>query len=419
MEGTRSSPRSRADVVEMQNCDGVRLLGNKNPNGPDDDVESEGGAEFVSVSERTNAQGHTKSFLVMIVLVGAYFFVELGAGIVLGSLALESDALHMAGDLIALCIGLYAERVRTRTAPNATYGFVRADVVGSLVNSTFLISTCFFIGTEALSRLRELDVIAAKLEGEGLRVVAVAVVGLVVNIAGLFLFGGHHHGHDHSHGHTHNHGSDGGDVEHQHHHPSAGSDNIKAVFLHVLGDALGSVAVVISGVVIHFGTSKYRYLVDPLTSLIFVIFIAYHTFPLLLKTTKMLMQFAPGDVDVHGLTQQLFDVKGVIGVHDLHVWQLDTDRKIGTVHILCVKGSDIRDICNEAKSLFHKNGIHSSAVQTEIDPLLTDEQSTCRVEECTDRTCGTEACIMSQCCNSQEKKALEATTKSLRQRIQR
>jgi cation diffusion facilitator family transporter len=129
-----------------------------------------------------------------IFLTSLYFVVELVAGVWLDSLSLQADAFHMASDIMGLFIALYAENAKGANRTTlATYGFVRADAVGSLINTTFLLSTCFTIAIDALSRFREVDELERRMANTGIPLLIVASVGLGINVIGLLFFGDQMH----------------------------------------------------------------------------------------------------------------------------------------------------------------------------------------------------------------------------------
>ncbi len=120
--------------------------------------------------------------------------VELVAGVWLDSLSLQADAFHMASDIMGLLIALYAENAKvSKKTKLATYGFVRADAVGSLINTTFLLSTCFTISIDALARFREVEELGKRMEDSGIPLLIVACIGLGINIIGLLCFGDQMH----------------------------------------------------------------------------------------------------------------------------------------------------------------------------------------------------------------------------------
>lgn len=205
----------------------------------------------------------------MLSMVISYFFVEFFVGFYYNSLALVADACHMLSDGLCLVVAWLAIKLSNRTGKKAyrgqtnTYGWVRAEVLGALVNAVFLLALCVIIILEAIQKLIQPEMVQ-----EPKIVAIVGGIGLVMNLLGLFIFGRDSevmHGHSHggggggeassSHGHSHGDkegGNDGQGKDGHGHSHSAGQLNMKGVFLHVLGDAVGSVVVVISAMVMFF-----------------------------------------------------------------------------------------------------------------------------------------------------------------------
>jgi solute carrier family 30 (zinc transporter), member 1 len=314
-------------------------------------------------------------FLSMLVLTGGFFIVELVGGIVIGSLALMADAFHMLSDMLALIVGFYALRLsRRHSSSNASFGWARAEVIGALVNGAFLLAMCLSIFIEAVHRLIEWwpkpnspDGNAHNLEtlsNNSNILIIIASVGLGINLVGLFIFG-------HSHG-SHSHGSHGNHSPESHARGRAEAQtrknmNIEGVFLHVLGDALGSIGVLSAGIIIEFsGKSPYRFLADPAASLLIVVIIICSAIPLLKRCISILMEKVPNSVDIGALRTDLLAVHGVVGLHDLHVWALTDEKVIGTCHVTVIKGVDYADTCDRLKTVSHRHGVHKSAIQIEF-----------------------------------------------------
>lgn len=192
----------------------------------------------------------------------------------------------------------------------------------------------------------------------------------------------HDHEHDHDHDHSHGHG-DGGcsghghsavhephDAEGCHGHSHGGrlriNENMRAAFLHVLGDALGSIGVIISGLVIRYGSSPNRFLVDPLCSLLIVIIISYSAIPQLIRVTKVVMQFVPDDIDADALLKEVKQIDGILDIHDFHVWQLDSMKVVATCHVTCKGINEFNHIIPLIKKTLHSFGVHSSSIQPEL-----------------------------------------------------
>lgn len=360
-------------------------------------------------------------FMLMISLTGSFMLVELIVGVIIQSLSLQADAFHMFGDVLSLGIGYYSMRLarlprnhnhpvggdgggnnRTTTNKNSTtvpnhfsFGYVRMEVIGSLVNGVFLLAICLQIGIEGIQRIVDTATSSGtssdhddfSLTNPGQSMMIVGGIGLGINLIGLVLFGGHGGGHGHSHhdhggGHGHSHGHSHGPPPssstlentgtHGHSHQSTtakreGNMNMHGVFLHVLGDALGSVGVVISGALMYYTTWPNREYADPLCSLIIIGIIMFGTFPLVRHAIRMLLQRTPDSINVDLLRKDILSLDGVLSVHDLHVWQLSEKSTIASMHVLLDRRIfSWRLTVDEIKLVLHRYGVHASTVQPEF-----------------------------------------------------
>lgn len=383
----------------------------------------------------------------MLVLTFGFFLVEIIFGYVTNSLALVSDSYHMLSDVLALCIGIASVRISKLNSRKNTYGWARAEVLGALVNAVFLIALCFTIFVEAIQRLTTDD----KIEHvEWLLYVGIA--GLVINLIGLVLFqgthghthGGHGHGHGHQ-GHSHaevaesdvnvveidvngtslddvrvedqpqqldsiessesdvnnsgemstNNAADGNLHKGKKKKiKSAAQLNMRGVFLHVLGDALGSVVVIVSAIVIKFTDVEWKYKIDPAMSMVLVIIILSTTIPLLKESALILMQTVPTHIQVSELKKKLINsIDGVLAVHEFHVWQLAGNRIVASAHIRCISQQDYMRIAEQIKSFFHNEGIHSTTIQPEfVECEETSSDRDCVLECGPDKSCYTDTC---------------------------
>ncbi|VBB18869.1 hypothetical protein YASMINEVIRUS_1401 [Yasminevirus sp. GU-2018] len=253
-------------------------------------------------------------FIVMMCLTGGFFVTELVTGVIIGSLALQADAFHMLSDLIAMILAFYAQMMASkRESDTATFGLTRSEIIGGLINSVFLLASCFFITIDAVERIvkfRDDHVEVDQIDS----LIIVGAVGLGINLIGAVMFGcggahGHSHshggghgGHGHSHGHSHN-DSHGDDHGHNHNNKSSENKpsenkNIRALFLHIIGDALGSVGVIASGLIIKYVDSDYKFLSDPLISLFIVLLIASTAVPLIRECVSILLHMVPNNIDL-------------------------------------------------------------------------------------------------------------------------
>ena len=318
------------------------------------------------------------TLLCMMLLVGLFCVGELVGGIWTGSLALLSDAFHMLSDFLSLVVAFIAVGLATRTRDAIkSYGWQRAEIVGALVNGVFLASACLFISLDAVQRL--FIETPERLE-QPVVVLIVGIAGLLVNLAGLGMFVPHLNclAHAHAHSHSHSHGN----------HDDKGNDghlNMHGVFLHVAGDALGSL-IVIGVALCHLLTepdAQWPAYTDPICSLLLAAVIARAAVPLIRRTTHILMQSVPNDVDLTHLKQQLEAIDNVDTVHALHVWQMSERRNVGSVHVRCTSADRFEQTCRAVKRVLHSANIHESAVQPEFGHQgradnCHDERDCCR-----------------------------------------
>jgi len=251
-----------------------------------------------------------------LVLTGGYAAIEALFGWWANSLALMSDAGHMAADAGALGIALLAARLATRPAGERnSYGYGRAEIVGAFVNGLTMLAIVVWIAVEAVVRIFNPLPIA------GGTVMLVAGMGLAVNLGLLWLLT-RQTGHGHAHaGHAHPHGN----------------LNSRAAVVHVLGDLLGSVAALIAGAVVHYTGWT---LVDPLLSVLVAILILRSTWRVLAESTGVLMEAVPSGVDYAEVGRFLAGLEGVVSVHDLHVWQMNPASRALSAHILLASVDD-------------------------------------------------------------------------------
>jgi len=153
-----------------------------------------------------------------------------------------------------------------------------------------------------------------------------------------------------------------------------------AIIIHVVGDAIGSLAVIASGLFIHYTSYYYRYLTDPISSLIITAIIISQCIPLFRRSAHILLQFVPASIDTRKVIQQLQRVEGVMDIHDLHVYQLNTKKTVATLHVrLCKKMAGKWDeICDQLKLVLHQHKLHASCIQPEFDGLHDTHGCHCR-----------------------------------------
>merc|ERR1719483_1107300 len=197
-----------------------------------------------------------------------------------------------------------------------------------------------------------------------------------------------------AHGHSHG-GGDG----------SASQMNMRGVFLHVAADALGSVIVIISAIIMWQTEWEYKYYVDPSLSIMLVMLILRSVWPLLIESALILLQTVPTHIQVDSLQQKLMaEVDGILAVHEFHIWQLAGDRIIASAHIRCLNLDQYMQVAEKVKEFFHNEGIHSTTIQPEfVETSEPNSGSISSTEDCM-LSCptptGPTGCDASKCCPS-------------------
>ena len=257
---------------------------------------------------------------------------------------------------------------RKTSPPDLSFGWARASLLGAFFNGSFLFALGISIALQSIERFISIEHVQnPKL------VLIVGCVGLFLNIiSALFL-----HEHDHDHGSAGN-----GDEEsmsttptHENHlHIIAkpkkhGMDlGILGVLIHVIGDAINNIGVIISALIIWFVKSPNRYYADPAVSMWIAIMILLTAIPLTKRSGKILLQSAPLGVKIEDVKHDLEAIPGVLSVHELHVWRLDQKKAVASAHIV-VSDPDVASFMKKAKvfsECLHAYGIHSATLQPEL-----------------------------------------------------
>jgi cobalt-zinc-cadmium efflux system protein len=248
---------------------------------------------------REPGQGHgrptaERALWVALLLNAGFLVVELVVGLLANSLALLSDAGHMTSDVAALALALVAQRLaRTAPGPNFTFGLRRVPVLGALGNALSLLIIAALILWEAYHRMQ------APPSVPGWPVLVAGVVGLAVNLVSAWFL----------------------------HRSAEKSLNIRGAMLHLFADALGSLGVIAAALVLL--TTGWE-LIDPLISAGIGLLLVAASWPLLRDTTRVLLQGAPGHIDLERLRALLAQSPQVCSVADLHLWQIDLGQVVLT-----------------------------------------------------------------------------------------
>ena len=280
-----------------------------------------------------NVARQTISRLALSLSLTALFVVlEAAAGIYANSLALLTDAAHNFTDVIALGLSWYAVSLTTRPSNSQkTYGYHRAGILVALANSTTLVLISLGVFYEAYQRFKSPPEIKSGV------LVVVGLIAVTVNLVTALLV-------------------------------RRGSErdlNLRSVFLHLIGDVVSTVGAVIAGVIIYFTHANW---LDPFVSVLIGFLILYSAWGILRETIGILLESTPRDVDMQAMVADIKQVKGVLGVHDLHVWSLAQNLRTMSAHILTdnlpiSEGAEIQRQVNEV--VFHRYNIAHATLQLE------------------------------------------------------
>ncbi|MEW5748410.1 MAG: cation diffusion facilitator family transporter [Candidatus Thermoplasmatota archaeon] len=288
------------------------------------------------------AAAATRPLLIAIMVTSSFTVIEFIGGILTDSLALMSDAGHMFTDTLALALSLGAMRVAMRpSSEEMTFGFLRAEILAALVNGATLILVSLLIFSEALERILEPPEIEAPL------MLLVAVLGLAANAAGIYLL----------------------------HDKSKGSLNVRGAFLHMLGDLLSSIAVIVGALLIMLFDLR---IADPLLGILIGAIILYGSWKLVTQSTAILLESVPSHLKLGDIRMSLQSVGGVVEIHDLHVWTLTSGLHAMSAHVVVEdrRISDCAGIVQECERLLKERfSISHTTFQLEF------------------KTCGENACV--------------------------
>ncbi len=271
--------------------------------------------------------------------MAAFFVVELVAGLTSGSLALLSDAGHMAADVVTLGAALVATRIATRadTTGRRTFGSYRAEVFASGLAVLLMLGVSVYIAVEAVGRIGSSPEIASG------TMLVVGGIGLVINVVALFLLRG----------------------------GAAESLNVKGAYLEVVADTVGSVGVIAAALLVAATGSAWW---DTVVALAIAVFVAVRAVALGREVVAVLGQHAPTGIEPTELLTALGEVPGVTEVHDLHVWTLTSGMDVATAHLVTSRPDTGPEVL-EAASRMLRERFHVAHATLQVE---TTDRSTCQ-----------------------------------------
>ncbi len=271
-------------------------------------------------------QGGRRDLLIALSITVLMMVAEAVGGFLSNSLALLSDAGHMLTDNLALLLSFFAMKFATMPATERkTFGFYRLEILAALLNGIVLVVLSFYIIYTAYLRMIHPQPVEGKL------MLIIAVIGLVANIIGAFFLFKHSHA----------------------------SLNIRGAYLHIVGDALSSVGVVIGGIIILY---TGWYLIDPILSILISLVIIYGSWSLVRESVNILLEAVPAHIDIDQVAVEIAKVPGVREAYHIHAWTITSGVYAMSAHVLIedrlVSGSrnivdDIRNMLSDKFNVVH------------------------------------------------------------------
>ncbi|MEC1770529.1 cation diffusion facilitator family transporter [Schinkia azotoformans] len=259
-------------------------------------------------------EGNKKGLTIALTITTGIMLLEFFGGLITNSLALLSDSGHMLSDASSLALSLIAMWFAARPAsPNKTFGFYRFEILAALFNGVSLFLIAGFIVYEAYGRFFDPPTVASG------SMMLIALIGLFANLLSAWAL------------------MRKGDVK--------DNVNLRSAYLHVLGDALGSVGAILAGIVMYFFG---WYVADPIISVIVALLILKSAWGIIKHTVHILMEGTPITIDQQEVYKALEEIPGVINIHDLHIWTITSGLDSLSCHILIEDNQDSQVILQAA-----------------------------------------------------------------------
>jgi cobalt-zinc-cadmium efflux system protein len=285
-----------------------------------------------AASVRAGAR-HQRRLAAALALTVGFLVVQVITGIVTGSLALLSDAGHMATDALGLSMALIAIHLANRGGRDTqqTFGLYRLEILAALANAVLLFGVAGYVLVEAARRLGDPPDIASGV------VLVVGLLGLAVNLISFLLL-----------------------------RPGASESlNVQGAYFEVVADVLGSIGVVVAAIVMSLTDWLW---IDPVIGAAIGVFILPRAWRLGREAMRVLVQAAPAGTDLAAIDAELRAIPGVVDVHDLHVWTLTSEMEVATAHVMVAAGTDAHAVLDRARSLLsERHHLDHATLQVEPD----------------------------------------------------
>jgi len=280
--------------------------------------------------EETRENSPVKNIITAFALNLSFAVIELIGGLLTNSVAILSDALHDFGDSLSLWVAYYLQKKSEKKGDKFySYGYKRFSLLGSIFISVVLLVSSVFIIEESIRRI----ITPQETNAQGMFILA--IIGIIVNGAAVLRM---HKGKSH---------------------------NEKAVTLHMMEDLLGWFAVLAASFIMIFIDIP---VIDPILSIAITVWVLFNVYRNLKETFRIMLQEVPKDIDINKIEKELLNIDGVKSIHDLHIWTLDGEKHIMTVHIvsgLPLDSKTVKRLKYEARKSIHELNINHITVEIE------------------------------------------------------
>jgi len=290
-----------------------------------------------------NRENGTRALKIALIITAVFMIVEFVGGVWTNSLALTADAGHMLTDVAALGLSLFAAWfIRRPATPEKTYGYFRVEILAALLNGVILVGIAVLVFYESYTRFLQPEAIKTT------EMILIGGAGLIANLASASVLHGSH---------THN-------------------LNIRGAFLHVLGDILGSIAVICAGVAIALWGFLWA---DPAVSAIVSVLILLSAWRLVRDSVLILLEGTPAHVNLGAMRKELSEVRGVTSVHDLHVWTLTSGVHVMTCHAVLAPGGNANQVLEQLNKVSRERfRVDHTTIQIEDPEMCRGTNRMCR-----------------------------------------
>lgn len=279
------------------------------------------------------SDGSRRGLVIALIITAGIMFLEFAGGLITDSLALLSDSGHMLSDSASLLLSLIAIGFAAkRPSAGKSYGYYRFEILAALINGITLVAVSGFIVWEAIGRLQQPPVVSSS------TMIVIACIGLLANLASAWSL------------------LRQGNIKE--------NINVRSAYLHVIGDALGSIGAIAAGIVMSlFGW----YIADPIISMIVALLILKSAWGVLSQSVHILMEGTPSHVDQTEVKKALLGIEGVVNVHDLHIWSLTSGMDTFSCHLLIDDHADSQSVLQAAiERMARQFNITHTTIQVEM-----------------------------------------------------